>query len=235
MSLNTRASGGLGGGEGGEIGLQYVNKIASGDHEDEIVQVLLMGDRFLNTEAEVIEKRAKYHGGEPYWNANGLTRTWWRPEVESLVEKGIPVHTFHMATDDGTASNFREIANMSSGLGEMKGINRYLGSSSIALHYSSLFYPCRHCPVIAFVSHSIMTVVFLFSDVNSGNGARDLCDVVTQTLFAGGGRSADQVEKLKVSSKIYLRHFGLWRISPPTLILQESYKKTYCDSYTCVL
>jgi hypothetical protein len=78
-----------------EIGLWHVNEEAK---KNNISQVVLIGDMPPNTEGDVKWKRNdKKNSGEKDWSLTRFKKvTYFKPEVEKLKSKNIPVHTLYI-------------------------------------------------------------------------------------------------------------------------------------------
>ncbi|CAF4303167.1 unnamed protein product [Rotaria sp. Silwood2] len=74
-----------------EIGLWHAVK--ESEKQDEISQVILIGDAPPNTKIDVAKKRASF--GEHYWKTTRFAiSTYYEDELETLKNKNIPVHAF---------------------------------------------------------------------------------------------------------------------------------------------
>ena len=93
---DVKAEGGHGN-EAVEIGLNHVN------NEDNVAQVILMGDAPANTDANLTYLGSAYN----------VTVTDWKTETRALADKEIPVHSFYLAP--WAKENFNEISSMTSG------------------------------------------------------------------------------------------------------------------------
>ena len=93
---DVKAEGGHGN-EAVEVGLNHVN------NEDNVTQVILMGDAPANTDENLTYLASKYK----------VTTTDWKTETRALADKEIPVHSFYLASR--AKENFNEISSMTSG------------------------------------------------------------------------------------------------------------------------
>ena len=80
-----------------EVGLNHVN------NEDNVTQVILMGDAPASTDEDLTYLASAYK----------VTTTDWKTETRALADKEIPVHSFYLAP--WAKENFNEISSMTSG------------------------------------------------------------------------------------------------------------------------
>jgi len=116
------ACGGWGTHEAVEIGLLHVNKECL---NNDISQVIIIGDAMANTPTEVIKKR-EYHG-DIYWNDTKYgTATNMRKELDAIKQRGIKIHAFHV--NDIAKRDFEILANETGGRCERLDINSSNGA-----------------------------------------------------------------------------------------------------------
>jgi hypothetical protein len=109
-----------------EIGLWHVNQESENGH---VSQVILIGDMPPNTEKEVIKKRKK-HYGEKYWQASKFGgATFYKNELRSLIDNGVPVHGFYVKEKARDA--FTEIADATGGKSQALDVSSDRGAEDL--------------------------------------------------------------------------------------------------------
>ena len=98
------------GAEAIELGLWQVNQeVQKGNNPS---QVILIGDAPPNSNDDVITKRS--YRGQSYWESTKFSApTFYKDEMQQLIEKNIPIHAFYVHEDAREA--FQEIADASGG------------------------------------------------------------------------------------------------------------------------
>ena len=107
------------GNEAIEIGLWHANQ------EENLSQVILIGDAAPNTKEEVIAKRNKFSN---FWNVSTKFNppTFYLNELIHLKTKNIPVHAFYIV--ENARKSFEEIASFTNGNSELLDIYAETGS-----------------------------------------------------------------------------------------------------------
>ncbi|CAF4020109.1 unnamed protein product [Rotaria sp. Silwood2] len=109
-----------------EIGLWHAVK--ESERQDEISQVILIGDAPANTKTNVAKNRAQF--GEAYWKQSRFaTPTYYEDELEKLKTKNIPIHAFYLT--DYAKDNFQKIAKETKGRCEWLDISSTTGAESL--------------------------------------------------------------------------------------------------------
>jgi hypothetical protein len=93
--------------------------------ENSISQVILIGDAPANTKKDVRHKREGL--GEVYWQETRFSQpTYYKYELELLIDKNIPVHSFYLT--DYAKDDFQKIANTTGGRCEALDIHSFEGA-----------------------------------------------------------------------------------------------------------
>jgi len=103
------------GNESVEVGLWHANnEVENRTNEDELYQVILIGDMPPNTDAEVDDKRESRRG-EEYWRSTKFCdKVYCDDQVEKLRQSSVPIHCFYV-DDDSAKHRFQQIAHKTGG------------------------------------------------------------------------------------------------------------------------
>ena len=118
-----KCSGGWGN-EAIEIALWYANQ------EDDLNQIILIGDAACNTKDEIKMKRDKE--GEQYWSKTKFAKqTFWETELNLIKQKNIIIKAFYLK--ENAKNDFSKIANACNGTADPLDVNTDIKISSKSL------------------------------------------------------------------------------------------------------